>query len=174
MVDSHPYWCPIQSPPNLNYWPIFEFEEAKSIYSAWRLHLSTAICWVTLKRACACTPKNTPQNQPHHQRLPPRSIFGGFWNPKWQNQSKRVDRPVRQQGGEHRRAVLLQGGGLSTARAHPKKYTPKSATSSKASPSVNNWRISKSEVAKRSSVGYTCCHCMHRASLWRMDNTVWL
>jgi hypothetical protein len=45
----------------------------------------------------ARTPKNTPQNQPHHQRLPPRSIFGGFRNPKWQNQSKRVDRRVRQQ-----------------------------------------------------------------------------
>ena len=82
------------------------------------------------------------------KRPPPRSIFGGFRNPKRVNQSKRVDQRVRQQGGKRRRAVLLQGGGLSNARAHPKKYTPKSATSSKASPSVNIWRISKSEVAK--------------------------
>ncbi len=54
----------------------------------------------------ARTPKNTPQNQPHHQRLPPRSIFCGFRNPKWQNRSKRVDRCVRQQGGERRWAVF--------------------------------------------------------------------
>ncbi len=40
------------------------------------------------------TPKNTPQNQPHHHRLPPWSIFVGFCNPKWQNRSKRVDRLI--------------------------------------------------------------------------------
>ena len=34
-------------PPDLKYRPIFEFEVAKSIYSAWRLHTSTTICWAT-------------------------------------------------------------------------------------------------------------------------------
>ncbi len=82
-------------------------------------------------KTCARTPKNTPQIQSHHQRLPPRSIFVGFWNLNWQNRSKLVDRHIWWQGGERLRAVLFQGGGLSNARAHPKKYTPKSATSSK-------------------------------------------
>ena len=39
--------APSKVPPDFNYWQIFEFEVAKSIYGAWRLHMLTAICWVT-------------------------------------------------------------------------------------------------------------------------------
>jgi hypothetical protein len=56
---------------------------------------------------------------------------------------------VRQQGSERRRAVSVQGRGFYPQHtAKKKKKKKKISASSKASPSVNIWRISTSEVGK--------------------------
>ena len=60
-------------PPDLKYRRIFDFEVAKSIYSAWRLHMSTEICWATpqftASRGFCLTPTLSLQARTWHHYL---------------------------------------------------------------------------------------------------------
>jgi hypothetical protein len=96
----------------------------------------------------AGTPKHTAKKSAHHQRPPPRSIFGGFQHLKWEiHLNELIDAGGNRAANVGGRFQCRDGVYKNSARA-PQNMQPKISTSSKASPSVNIWRISTSEVGK--------------------------